>query len=143
MDCLAEKGCDYSIGATMHKAVDERIDLISEQAWQLVVDYPESEVCKLAETSWGNERLVIRHVRLYAQEAQNDPFPYWQHFVFVTNCSEELDTVDREHRQRAEVELVIYKLKIRHSPRAWRDRAVQTRAKTQRARVIWLAISGV
>jgi Transposase DDE domain group 1 len=108
---LGEKGCRYSVAVTMQKAVAERIALIPEQAWQRVADYPDSGVCELAETTLGAERLVVRRVHLHAQEDQTELFAYWRHFAFVTNRSEDLHTVDREHRQHAEVELAIRDLK--------------------------------
>jgi hypothetical protein len=108
---LAEKGCRYSVAVTMHRVVAERIALIAEEAWQPVVDYPDSGVCELAETTLGDERLVVRRVHLHAQEDQTELFAYWRYFAFVTNRSEDLHTVDREHRQHAEVELAIRDLK--------------------------------
>ena len=89
----------------------ERIALIAEEAWQPVADYPDSGVCELAETTLGDERLVVRRVHLHAQEEQTELFAYWRHFAFLTNRSEDLHTVDREHRQHAEVELAIRDLK--------------------------------
>ena len=108
---LAAKGCRYSIGVTMHRVVVERIAQIPEQAWQSVPDYPDTGVCELAETTLGDERLIVRRVHLHAQEDQTELFAYWRHFAFVTNRSDDLHTVDREHRQHAEVELVIRDLK--------------------------------
>lgn len=108
---LAKKGCRYSVAVTRHKVVAERIALIPEQAWQPVADYPGSGVCELAETTLGDERMVVRRVHLHAQEDQTELFAYWRHFAFVTNRSEDLHTVDREHRQHAEVELTIRDLK--------------------------------
>jgi len=108
---LAKQGCRYSIGVTMHKVVAERIAQIPEAAWQSVPDYPDTGICELAETTLGDERLIVRRVHLHAQEAQTELFAYWRHFAFVSNRSEELHTVDREHRQHAEVELVIRDLK--------------------------------
>src|SRR2546423_46971 len=84
MAYLAGKGCRYSIGVTMQKPVLERIGNIPEQAWQPVTDYPESGVCELAETTLGEERLIVRRVDLHAQDDQTEPFPYWRHFAFVT-----------------------------------------------------------
>lgn len=108
---LAEKGCRYSVAVTMHRVVAERIALIPEEAWQPVADYPDTGVCELAETTLGDERLLVRRVHLHAQEDQTELFAYWRHFAFVTNRSEDLHTVDREHRQHAEVELAIRDLK--------------------------------
>src|SRR2546423_9120270 len=111
MAYLAGKACRYSIGVTMQKPVLERIGNIPEQAWQPVTDYPESGVCELAETTLGEERLIVRRVHLHAQDEQTELFPYWRHFAFVTNRSEDMRLVDREHRQHAEVELAIRDLK--------------------------------
>jgi hypothetical protein len=108
---LAEKGCRYSVAVTMHRVVADRIALIAEDAWQPVVDYPDSGVCELAETTLGPERLVVRRVHLHAQETQTELFAYWRYFAFVTNRGDDLHTVDREHRQHAEVELAIRDLK--------------------------------
>src|SRR2546423_4164706 len=111
MSYLAQRGCCYSIGVTMQKSVVERIGDIPEQAWQRVTDYPGSGVCELAETTLGEERLIVRRVHLHAQDEQTELFPYWRHFAFVTNRSEDMRLVDRQHRQHAEVELAIRDLK--------------------------------
>ena len=108
---LGEKGCRYSIAVTMHRVVAERIASIPEEAWQPVPDYPDTGVCQLAETTLGDERLVVRRVHLHAQDDQTELFAYWRHFAFLTNRSEDLHTVDREHRGHAEVELAIRDLK--------------------------------
>jgi Transposase DDE domain group 1 len=111
MAYLAEKGCRYSIGVTMHKVVAERIAQLPEAAWQSVPDYPDTGICELAETTVGDERLIVRRVHLHAQDAQTELFAYWRHFAFVSNRSEDMHAIDREHRQHAEVELVIRDLK--------------------------------
>jgi len=108
---LARKGCRYSVAVTMQRIVAERIALIPEGAWQPVADYPDTGVCELAETTLGDERLVVRRVHLHVQEEQTELFAYWRHFAFVTNRGDDLHTVDREHRQHAEVELAIRGLK--------------------------------
>jgi hypothetical protein len=108
---LARNGCRYSIAVTMHKVVAERIAQIGDGAWQPLADYPDSGVCELAEATLGDERLIVRRVHLHAQEDQTELFAYWRYFAFVTNRSDDLHTVDREHRQHAEVELVIRDLK--------------------------------
>lgn len=108
---LAERGCRYSIGVTMHKVVVARIAQIPDQAWQPVADYPDTGVCELAETTLGDHRLIVRRVHLHAQDEQTELFAYWRHFAFVTNREEDMHTVDREHRGHAEVELVIRDLK--------------------------------
>jgi hypothetical protein len=95
----------------MHKVVAERVAQIPEEAWQSVPDYPDTGICELAETTLGDERLIVRRVHLHAQAAQTELFAYWRHFAFVANRGEDLHVVDREHRQHAEVELVIRDLK--------------------------------
>ena len=108
---LREQGCEYSIGVTMQRHVSARIALIGDDAWQPVSDYPDSGVCEIAETTLGSERLIVRRVHLHAQDDQTELFAYWRHFAFITNRSEPIHEVDAEHRQHAQVELVIRDLK--------------------------------
>jgi hypothetical protein len=108
---LREQGCGYSIGIRQNKAVAERIARIPEDAWQPVPDYPDSGVCELAETTLGADRLIVRRVHLHAQDDQTELFTYWRHFALITNRTEPIDIVDAEHRQHAQVELVIRDLK--------------------------------
>ncbi len=56
---LRENGCVYSIGVTMHQVVTARIALIPDDAWQPVTDYPDTGVCELAETTLGDDRLIV------------------------------------------------------------------------------------
>jgi hypothetical protein len=95
----------------MHKVVTARIALIPEDAWQPVADYPDSGVCELAETTLGEDRLIVRRVHLHAQDDQAELFTYWRHHAFITNRTEPMHEVDSEHRQHAQVELVIRDLK--------------------------------
>jgi hypothetical protein len=111
IDYLEAKGCLYSIAVTQHKRIAERIAKIPESAWRPVPDYPETGICELAETTYGGRRLIVRRVHLHAQEGQEELFAYWRHFAFLTNREEDMHTVDREHRQHAEVELAIRDLK--------------------------------
>jgi len=108
---LREQGCRYSIGVTMQRHVSARVALIPDDAWQPVPDYPDTGVCELAETTLGDQRLIVRRVHLHAQDDQTELFAYWRHFAFVTNRTEPMAEVDAEHRQHAQVELVIRDLK--------------------------------
>jgi hypothetical protein len=108
---LRAQGCRYSIGVTMHKIVTAQIASIPDDAWQPVEDYPDSGVCELAETTLGEDRLIVRRVHLHAQDDQTELFTYWRHFAFITNRTEPMHHVDAEHRQHAQVELVIRDLK--------------------------------
>jgi hypothetical protein len=111
LDYLEEKGILYSISASQHRWIAERIAAIPESAWEPVADYPETGICELAETTYGGRRLIVRRVHLAAQEEQAELFAYWRHFAFLTNREEGMHLVDREHRQHAEVELAIRDLK--------------------------------
>ena len=95
----------------MHKIVATQIALIPDDDWQAVPDYPDTGVCELAETTLGDDRLIVRRVHLHAQDEQTELFTYWRHFAFVTNRTEPIHHVDSEHRQHAQVELVIRDLK--------------------------------
>ena len=108
---LRKQGALFSIGVPMHKSVAAQIALIADDAWQPVDDYPDSGVCELAETTLGDERLIVRRVHLHAQAHQTELFTYWRHFAFLTNRTETMLLVDTEHRQHAQVELVIRDLK--------------------------------
>jgi len=108
---LREQRCRYSIGVKQTKPVLARIALIPDDAWKPVDDYPDSGNCELAETTLGDDRLIIRRVHLHAQEDQAELFTYWRHHAFITNRTEPTQEVDAEHRQHAQVELVIRDLK--------------------------------
>jgi len=108
---LEAKGCLYSIAVTQHKRIAERIAGIPDSAWRPVPDYPETGICELAETTYGERRLIVRRVHLHAQEGQEELFAYWRHFAFLTNREEDMHAVDAEHRRHAEVELAIRDLK--------------------------------
>ena len=95
----------------MHHIVTARIALIPDDAWQPVADYPDTGVCELAETTLGDDRLIVRRMHLHAQDDQTELFTYWRHFAFITNRTEPMHDVDAEHRQHAQVELVIRDLK--------------------------------
>ena len=108
---LREQRCWFSIGVTMHQIVTAQIAQIPDDAWELVPGYPETGVCELAEAKLGEERLIVRRVHLHAQDQQTELFSYWRHHAFITNQTGAMHEVDLEHRQHAQVELVIRDLK--------------------------------
>ncbi|MGH2903259.1 MAG: IS1380 family transposase [Solirubrobacteraceae bacterium] len=108
---LKKEGCRFSIGVNMHKVVQAQIAQIADEDWQPVSDYPDSGVCELAESTLGEDRLIVRRVHLHAQDAQGELFTYWRHHAFITNRTEPMELIDAEHRQHAVVELVIRDLK--------------------------------
>jgi hypothetical protein len=140
---LRAHGCRYSIGVTTQKNVTARIALIADDAWHPVADYPDTGVCELAETTLGEDRLIVRRVHLHAQHDQAELFTYWRHHAFITNRTEPIHEVDAEHRQHAQVELVIRDLKdqgLAHFPSghysansAW----TVIRCSSGRGRVSW------
>jgi hypothetical protein len=108
---LRAHGCRYSIGVTQQRAITDAIAKIPDHAWQPVPDYPDTGICEVAETILGQDRLIVRRVHLHAQDDQTELFAYWRHFAFITNRTEPVLVVDAEHRQHAQVELVIRDLK--------------------------------
>jgi len=114
---LAKRGVQYSIAVRRHKHVREAIEQIEEDAWQPLADYPEPGEAQIAETTLGDERLIVRRVRTLGP--QDQLFDTWQHFAFATNREEALELVEAEHRAHAAVELCIRDLKdqaLRHFP---------------------------
>jgi len=106
---LRAKGCLYSIGVRLSKPVAAAIEVIPDEAWLRLEDYPETGEAEIAETVLGADRLVVRRARTL--DAQQQLFATWQHFAFITNRTEPLELVEREHREHATVELVIRDLK--------------------------------
>jgi hypothetical protein len=105
---LETAGWQYSIGVRMQKGIREAVEAIDERAWQ-TIEYPEEGEAQIAETTYNNRRLVVRRTRLLGPQAQL--WPDWRHFAFLTNRTEELATVEAEHRDHAVVEQVIADLK--------------------------------
>jgi hypothetical protein len=106
---LRKAGWDYSVGVRLQPHVRAAIDAIPDSAWQALADYPPTSEAQIAETTLGSERLIARRVRTL--DAQGELLPSWEHYPFVTNRGEPLETVEAEHRQHAVVELCIRDLK--------------------------------
>jgi hypothetical protein len=114
---LRRKGCLYSIGVRLTKPVAAALEAIPEEAWQRLDDYPETGEAEIAETTLGDDRLIVRRVRIL--DAQPQLFATWQHFALISNRTEPLELVEKEHREHATIELVIRDLKdqaLRHFP---------------------------
>lgn len=106
---LDHAGWQFSIGVRLQPAVRAAIDAIEETAWIDLPDYPKTSIAQIAETTLGGRRLVVRRVRTLDRQGQL--LPTWELFPFLTNRTEELRTVEAEHRQHAVVELAIRDLK--------------------------------
>jgi Transposase DDE domain group 1 len=105
---LEQADWQYSIGVRMTKTVAAAVAAIAEDAWQ-TIDYPDDGEAQIAETVYGERRLIVRRTRLVG--AQAELWPDWRHFAFLTNRTEQLALVEAEHRDHAVVEQVIADLK--------------------------------
>jgi hypothetical protein len=107
-ELLEAKGWAYSIGVRNIQKVKAAVEAIPETAW-ITIAYPEGGEAQIAETTYGGRRLIVRRTRLLG--AQAELFPDWRHFAFLTNRTQDLTTVEAEHRDHAVVEQVIADLK--------------------------------
>ncbi|MDP9344517.1 MAG: IS1380 family transposase [Actinomycetota bacterium] len=105
---LERAGWQYSIGVRNIKKVRAAVDAIPEDAW-MKIDYPDDGEAQIAETVYGDRRLIVRRTRLLG--AQAELWPDWRHFCFLTNRTEDIALVEAEHRDHAVVEQVIADLK--------------------------------
>jgi hypothetical protein len=105
---LEKAGWQYSIGVRNIKKVRAAIEAIPEDAWT-TIDYPDGGEAEIADTVYGDRRLIVRRTRLLGPQAEL--WPDWRHFAFVTNRTDEIAVVEAEHRDHAVVEQVIADLK--------------------------------
>jgi hypothetical protein len=108
-EVLEKAGWEYSIGVRMIKTLRAQVETIAEDAWQTIV-YPEQGEAQIAETVYGERRLVVRRTRLTGA-AQAELWPDWRYFAFITSRKHDLQLVEAEHRDHAVVEQVIADLK--------------------------------
>ncbi len=106
---LENAGWQYSIGVRMQKGIREAVEAIDEDAWQTLTDYPKEGEAQIAETTYGERRLIVRRTRLLGAQARL--WPDWRHFCFITNRTEDIRVIESEHRDHAVVEQVIADLK--------------------------------
>ena len=106
---LDRAGWKFSIGVRLQPNVRGAIEQIPESAWVTLEGYPATSIAQIAETTLGQERLIVRRVRTLNQ--QGELLPSWDHYPFATNRSEPLQLVESEHRQHAVIELCIRDLK--------------------------------
>jgi hypothetical protein len=119
MKTLDREGVEFSIGVKQSKQVKALIEQIPEQDWITIEDYPETGEAQIAETTLGPWRLVVRRTRLVGPQAEL--WPNWRHHAFLTNRTVPLNVADIDHRDHAQVELVIRDLKdqaLAHFPPA-------------------------
>jgi hypothetical protein len=107
-ELLESAGWQYSIGVRNNTKIRAAVDAIAEDAW-ITIAYPEGGEAQIAETTYGERRLIVRRTRLLG--AQAELWPDWRHFAFITNRTGAITTVEGEHRDHAVVEQVIAELK--------------------------------
>jgi len=115
-ELLEARGWQYSIGVRNIRKVKAAVEAIPETAW-MSIPYPTGGEAQIAETIYGERRLIVRRTRLLGPQAEL--WPDWRHFAFVTNRSEDIALVEAEHRDHAVVEQVIADLKdqaLQHFP---------------------------
>ena len=65
-------GWQYSIGVRMINTVRAAVEAIDEDAWQRI-DYPEDGEAQIAETVYGERRLIVRRTRLLGPKPSCGP----------------------------------------------------------------------
>jgi hypothetical protein len=106
---LEKAGWQYSVGVRNIKQISAAVRAIDEGAWQSI-PYPEAGEAQIAETLYGDRRLIVRRTRLLGPQAEL--WPDWRHFCFLTNRTADIVAVEAEHREHAVVEQVIADLKV-------------------------------
>src|SRR3954463_15055393 len=107
-ELLERAGWQYSIGVRNIKQVKQAVEAIPESVWQ-TIPYTEGGEAQIAETTYGERRLIVRRTRLLGPHAEL--FPDWRHFAFLTNRTDDIAIAEAEHRVHAVVEQVIADLK--------------------------------
>ena len=114
---LKAKDVAFSITVPKNLAVTRAIEGINEEAWT-PIGYPDGGEAQVAETSYNEERLVVRRTRLTG--SQGTLWPDWRHHVFITNRHGDPVSLDADHRRHAVCELAIRDWKegsgANHSP---------------------------
>ncbi len=114
---LERAGWQFSIALRMTPTVRAAVEQIDEHAWTTLEDYPDTGLAQIAETQVAGRRVVVRRVGTGHPDRQL--FATWRHFPIATNRTEPLAVVEAEHRQHAQIELIIRDLKaqaLRHFP---------------------------
>jgi hypothetical protein len=122
---IRRHGGHFSVTATLQAHVRAAIEQIDEAAWRSI-DYPGSGQAEIAETTIPVDakhrrgahplperlRLVVRRVLHHdPAHAQQPLFSDYRYFPILTSRADDLVRVEAEHREGAQVELVIRDLK--------------------------------
>jgi hypothetical protein len=107
----------FSITVRQTNSVAAAITAIDEAAWA-DIDYPDGGIAQVAETTLGEDRLIVRRTRLVGSQASL--WPDWRYHTFVTDRAGSTVELDADHRRHAVCELAIRDLKhgagLRHCP---------------------------
>jgi hypothetical protein len=98
----------FSITVRQTRKVKAAIAEIDESSW-VEIAYTPGEIAEVAETTYKDDRLIVRRVRDRSVQAQL--FHTWRYHGFVTDLAGQATELDRFHRAHAEVELAIRELK--------------------------------
>jgi hypothetical protein len=101
-------GIRFSITVRKTSTVTTAIAAIPEHAW-VAIDYPNDGVAEVAETTLGEDRLIVRRTRLTGPQATL--WPDWRYHIFVTDRQGSAVELDADHRRHAVCELAIRDLK--------------------------------
>jgi hypothetical protein len=101
---LKAKNVAFSITVPKNPAVATTIEGIGDEAWT-PIGYTEDGEAHIGETTYNNERLIVRRTRLTGDQAQL--FPDWRYHAFITNRTGTTVHLDADHRRHAVVELAI------------------------------------
>ena len=69
---LEKAGWQYSIGVRMIPAVRKAVEQVEESAWQRI-EYPEEGEAQIAETAYGDRRLIVRPLGWSARKRSCGP----------------------------------------------------------------------
>ncbi len=94
----------FSITVPKNPAVTTAIAELPEESWT-PIGYPEGGEAQVAETSYRQERLVVRRTRLTGPQATL--WPDWRYHTFITNRHGDPVSLDVDHRRHAVCELAI------------------------------------
>jgi hypothetical protein len=107
----------FSITVRQTTTVAAAIAAIDEAAW-VDIDYPHGGIAQVAESTLGEDRLIVRRTRLVGSQASL--WPDWRYHAFVTDRAGSAVDLDADHRRHAVCELAIRDLKdgagLRHCP---------------------------
>lgn len=107
----------FSITVNQQQAIKAAQAEIPEGQW-VDIDYPDGGKGQVAETTYGDYRLIVRRTRLVGPQATL--WPDWRHHAFLTDRVGTAVDLDADHRRHAVCELAIRDLKegsgLNHCP---------------------------